>query len=99
MNCGIRVRLHAVSPVLQRDLARLDGLWQDGLKRFGGPFLLGEWSIADAFYTPVATRFRTYQLDLASLGDADGAAATYYARLLATPEFLARESAAKAEAA
>lgn len=84
---------------VKADVRRIVGLTRDLLGRFGGPFLLGGWSIADAFYTPVATRFRTYQVDLASLGDADGVAGAYYARLLATPEFLAWEAAAKAEAA
>ena len=56
---------------------------------------LGAWSIADAFYTPVATRFRTYGVKLADYGDA-GAAQAYSERLLETPEFLAWERAAQA---
>lgn len=61
MNCGIRVRLHGVSPALQRDLARLDALWQDGLVRFGGPFLAGgRFTAVDAFFAPVAFRIQTY---------------------------------------
>ena len=39
------------------------------IERFGqileaarGPFLFGEWSIADAFFAPVVTRFLTYQV-------------------------------------
>ena len=44
-------------------------LWSDLLARFGGPFLVGEWSIADAFFTPVATRFRTYGVRLSDFGD------------------------------
>ena len=65
--------------------------------RFGGPFLAGDWSIADAFFTPVATRFRTYQVPLADLGDADRTAAAYAERLLATPEYMEWEAAALAE--
>ncbi|WP_204267063.1 glutathione S-transferase family protein, partial [Klebsiella aerogenes] len=49
-----------------------------------GSVLLGDWSIADAFYTPVATRFRTYDVRLADYGDA-GAAQGYSDRLLQTP--------------
>jgi glutathione S-transferase len=81
----------------QANVRRIVELWRDMLGRFGGPFLAGEWSIADAFYTPVATRFRTYQVDLRELGDFDGVAAAYADRLLATPEFLAWERAALAE--
>ena len=71
-------------------------LWSGLLGRFGGPFLLGPtWSIADAFYTPVATRFRTYRTRLADYGDA-GAAAAYGDLVLDQPEFTAWEALALA---
>jgi glutathione S-transferase len=74
------------------DIRRIVSLWRGMLARFGGPWLGGaEWGIADAFYTPVATRFRTYATPLGELGD-DGAAAAYAGRLLARPEFLAWEA-------
>jgi glutathione S-transferase len=61
MNCGIRVKLKAVSPALQRDLARLEELWADGIGRFGGPFLTGaQFCAVDAFFAPVAFRIQTY---------------------------------------
>ena len=69
--------------------------WNQLLKRSGGPFLLGEWSIADAFFTPVATRFRTYEIHPSDYGDA-GAAGAYAERLLETPEFLEWERSARA---
>jgi len=77
MNCGIRVRLEAMSPALQRDIARIDELWSEGLVRFGGPFLAGErFTAVDAFFAPVAFRVQTYGLVLSD------AAAAYVARLL-----------------
>ncbi len=88
-------RPQALSPAAQADVRRIVALWTEMLERFGGPFLAGGWSIADAFFTPVATRFRTYQVDLAAHGD-KGSAAAYGARLLATPEFLAWEADAQA---
>ena len=78
-------------------IRRIVALWRDMIGRFGGPFLAGEWSIADAFYTPVATRFVTYGVDLAAYGD-DGTAAAYRDRLLAQPEYLEWERGALAEA-
>ena len=53
----------------------------------GGPWLFGDWSIPDAFFTPVAARFRHFQIDLAAHGD-DGTAAAYRDVLLAQPDFL-----------
>ena len=41
MNCGLRIRLHAIDAALKRDLDRIEQLWADGLAGFGGPFLTG----------------------------------------------------------
>jgi glutathione S-transferase len=87
-----------VSEATAANVRRVVALWSDLLKRFGGPFLVGEWSIADAFYTPVATRFRTYGLRLSDFGD-EGAAGAYATRLMETPEFLDWEKGALAEVA
>lgn len=80
-----------LTPATQDNVRRVVTLWRDLLKRFGGPFLVGaDWSIADAFYTPVATRFRSYGVHPSDYGD-DGAAGAYATRLLETPEYLAWE--------
>ena len=84
-----------LSPATHKDIRRIVELWRGLLARFGGPFLVGEWSIADAFFTPVATRFRTYGVKLSDFGD-DGSAGEYSQRLLQTPEFLEWEAAAVA---
>ena len=81
------------------NIRRVVCLWNSLLKRFGGPFLLGaDWSITDAYYTPVATRFVTYDVDLAAFGDA-GAAQDYLALNLAQPEYRLWEAQAIADAA
>ena len=77
-----------LSPATEANIRRIVRLWSDLLGRFGGPFLCGDWSIADAFYTPVATRFRTYGVRLSDYGDT-GPAGAYVERLLETPEFQA----------
>ena len=75
-------------PATQDDIRRIVALWSSLLTRFGGPFLLGEdWTIADAFFTPVATRFRSYGVHLSDYGDS-GAAGAYGERLLEQTEFL-----------
>lgn len=75
-------------PALDRDLARIVILFRQMRGRFGadGPWLFGERSIADIFYTPVAARVRHFQIDLSAHGD-DGTAATYVEALLAHPDF------------
>ena len=85
-----------ISEATQKNVRRIVAIWRELLARSGGPFLLGDWSIADAFYAPVATRFRTYGVPLSEFDDT-GAAEAYVQRLLATPEFLEWEAAAKAE--
>lgn len=65
MNCGIRVRLHEMSPALRKDIERVGALWTEGLERFGGPFLAGKtFGAVDAFYCPVAFRVQSYGLEL-----------------------------------
>ncbi len=82
----------ALSEEALADIARVRALWTDLLTRSGGPFLLGEWSNADAFFTPVATRFRTYAVDPGS-----PLLAAYMDRLLSWPDFLEWEAAGRLE--
>jgi glutathione S-transferase len=71
MSCGIRVRLHEMPTALKQDIARVNEIWNDGLKRFGGPFLAGkQFTAVDAFFAPVAFRIQTYGLELDEQGSA-----------------------------
>jgi glutathione S-transferase len=47
---------------LRADVARIVAMWTDALEQYGGPMLFGGFSIADAFYAPVCTRFATYRI-------------------------------------
>jgi glutathione S-transferase len=71
----------------EADIARIVSLWGDCRKRHGdgGDFLFGPFSAADAMFVPVATRFRSYGVDLARFGD-DGTAARYASAVLNLPE-------------
>lgn len=65
MSCGVRLRLRDRPEGLLKDLNRLQTLWEEGLNKFGGPFLTGEkFTAVDAFYAPVAFRVQTYNLTL-----------------------------------
>jgi glutathione S-transferase len=84
-----------IAEMTRAEMRRIVALWSDLRGQFSadGPFLLGAWSIADAFYTPVAARFRSYGLRLSDYGDL-GAAGAYAETLLETPEFKDWEAAA-----
>ena len=72
---------------LARDVSRIVAIWRETRARYGGggQFLFGAFTNADAMYAPVATRFRTYGVDLAAFGD-DGKAAAYAETILSSPE-------------
>jgi len=88
MDLAAEPRPATLSAATQKDIRRITALWNGLLTRFGGPWLGGaEWGVVDAFYTPVATRFRTYGVRLSDFGDL-GAGGQYCERLLERPEFL-----------
>jgi glutathione S-transferase len=88
-----RVDVRPWSPMLAADIGRVSEIWNDGRKRFadGGGYLCGAFSLADAFYAPVAFRFRTYGVA------PEGAAGTYLRELLAHPLLREWEDAALKE--
>jgi glutathione S-transferase len=62
-----------ISPEAQTDINRVMAIWRQCRNRFGeknGDFLFGPFTIADAMYAPVVTRFRTYKIDLEREADA-----------------------------
>lgn len=65
----------------RKDIARIQALWRDCRSRYGagGEFLFGDFSIADAMFAPVVTRFRTYGIAV------DGPAAAYAEALWKLP--------------
>jgi glutathione S-transferase len=90
-----RVDVRPWSPGLVRDIARVTEIWNEGRARFaqGGAYLCGAYSLADAFYAPVAFRFRTYGVS------PEGAAGAYLNAALQHPFVREWESAALAETA
>ena len=56
-----------LAPEVQADINRIMSIWRDCRTRYGegnGEFLFGQFTIADAMFAPVVTRFRTYKTDL-----------------------------------
>jgi glutathione S-transferase len=91
-------RIAEITELTGAEIRRIVALWSNLRGRYagGGPFLLGAWSIADAFFTPVATRFRTYGVKLSDFGDL-GPAGAYGETLLEQPELREWEESARAE--
>jgi glutathione S-transferase len=58
------------TPGALADIARIEAIWRDCLDTYGGPFLFGEFSIADAMYAPVVMRFNTWQPALSEVSQA-----------------------------
>jgi len=80
-------------PGVDADIERVTAIWREARERFGqgGPFLFGPYSAADAMYTPVASRFRTYGVAL------DPACQAYADAVLSWPAFLAWQADALKE--
>jgi glutathione S-transferase len=82
-----------LNPDSAADIARVQALWADCRARFGqgGPFLFGRFSVADAMYAPVVTRFVTYGVAV------DDTARAYMDAVLNLPAMREWTVAAKAE--
>jgi len=88
-----RVDVSPWSAALAANIARVDEIWTESRRRYGagGDFLCGAFSLADAFYGPVAFRYQTYGVQ------PKGEAGAYLRALLAHPFLREWEAAALAE--
>jgi glutathione S-transferase len=57
-----------MTPDVESDIARIDAIWSECMQRYGGPFLYGGFTIADAMYAPVATPLRDLRCLLVRAG-------------------------------
>lgn len=100
MNIRAVSRRVPATATLRRDIDRVVTVWNECRARNAalGPWLFGAFSIADAMYAPIATRLRTYGVELDGealryqstvLTDAD--MAEWIGRALREPESIPRE--------
>jgi len=75
----------------QADIDRILSIWRECFATYGGPYLLGTLTAADAMYAPVVARFRTYDVPLDRDCDA------YCERISVLPPMIEWASAAQAE--
>ncbi len=58
-----RLHVHDLSSA-EDDIKRIESIWTQTLAKSSGPFLFGNWTLADCFYAPVVLRFQTYGVKL-----------------------------------
>lgn len=82
-----------ITPEVQADTNRITALWRECRKRFGGggEFLFGAFTIADAMFAPVVSRFRTYRVEV------DEATQAYLDAVWGLPAFQEWATAARNE--
>jgi glutathione S-transferase len=64
MNLKARHQSFKIFSGARPDVERIKTIWSECLEKYGGPYLFGPLSLADAMYAPVCTRFRTYAVPL-----------------------------------
>ncbi|MBL1430483.1 MAG: glutathione S-transferase N-terminal domain-containing protein [Robiginitomaculum sp.] len=90
MNLRRRTRSKLPKSAMQ-DAERMQDIWLSLLSKHDGPYLFNDWSIADAFVTPYASRFVSYGIARSSRTD------TYISELMSDEDFLEWEIAGLSE--
>lgn len=93
MNARRKIAGRPKPPEVHQEIERIQEIWQTCRTRYGGtgPFLFGHFTIADAMYAPVVTRFVTYDVDVTP------ASRRYMETVLAMPAMQAWMADAHAE--
>jgi glutathione S-transferase len=66
MNLKARHEKYEIFSGARPDVERVKAIWSECLDTYGGPWLFGTPTVADAMWAPVCTRFRTYSVELPS---------------------------------
>jgi glutathione S-transferase len=91
MNLKVQHKAFKIFSGARPDIERIKNIWTECLETYGGPYLFGDLTMADAMYAPVCTRFMTYSVPL------EGQLAQYSRRILDWPLMQEWTDAAKAE--
>jgi len=62
MNMRRKISRIELSEATVKDIHRIETIWTECLKKSGGPYLFGKYSIADGMYAPIVNRFQIYEL-------------------------------------
>lgn len=94
MNLKLKLKGRPATPAVQRDIDRIVEIWQEARTQFAtgnGPWLFGDFSVADAMFAPIVCRFDVYNVPLPPL------AAAYRDAVLAHPAMCEWSAAALLE--
>jgi glutathione S-transferase len=91
MNIKAKYKSFRIFGGAQADIDRIQAIWEECLERWGGPFLYGTPTIADAMYAPVCTRFLTYSVPMTPSSEA------YCKTIMSWPPMVEWVKAAKKE--
>jgi len=91
MDFARRLPLPELREETARQILRIQDAWQEALAASGGPFLFGRFSIADAMFGPVVSRFITYGVQMPA------AVSDYMDRVMALPAMKTWAKGAKEE--
>lgn len=67
MNLKLKLKGKPAAPAVQRDIDRFAEIWVEARTQFAsgdGPWLFGDFSVADAMFAPVAWRLHIYNVEL-----------------------------------
>ncbi len=81
MNCRARLAGKGIQSAVQADINRITTIWRECREKFAseGNMLFGTFTIADAMFAPVASRFVTYDVKL------DPVSSAYVQQIYALP--------------
>jgi len=85
MNLKLKLKGRPATPEVQRDIDRIVEIWEEARTQFAtadGPYLFGDFSVADAMFAPIVWRFHVYNVALPLV------AAAYRDALLAHPAMI-----------
>lgn len=93
MNCRATGRKVVMTEDLQEEISRIDSIWTSLRAGYQnrGPWLFGEFSIADCMFAPVVFRFATYNVTVSE------SSREYMANVLANPKVQLWHKQAKEE--
>ena len=62
MNMRRKIESINIDAGVIKDIKRIESIWEECINKSGGPYLFGDFSIADGMFAPIVNRFSIYKL-------------------------------------